>query len=569
MKVYTNVDLKKNQLQYAVIHPLSTAPTGVLGQIYYNSTDKHLYQHNGTQWVRVGIAYDLEADSVSDAVILKLIGDNGTTDTVRLVGAGDTTITQNGQEITISSSDTNTTYTFTGTASATNYVITITPSTGTAQTITLSLADATNAGLMSPADFTKLSGIEAGAQVNKNNFSKVKADGTDISATSDDDTFTLEAGTNVTITPDTGNRKATISATDTTYPNGTTAQLEAGVSQTPSTWDAETLHDYIEANGCDCGFTCEEVTTLLFTETITTEPDPEEIYPPYATFTYNSFINAEVIKVTINGTSYIVPRQAFETYNNYGAWDGHNYDWSQYPFMIDSLDWSPASNGLTTEIAGTYTVTVESVDSYDVDTTTCFEEAVKSVGGGGGSYTATSPIAIDGNNDISHEDSGVTAGTYDGGYSKGVGYYVPSVTVDAKGHVTSASDLGNLIPGIHTTNAGYENFHLVGGTQWCSVVRQARQAGNAHLLYHGYTSATFTLYDTYSLTNSDAYYFHIVSVEAVDISTGECVLVDWSTSSPVSTAGKTDSITLTVSIAEPYDHSIAIIPTVAYATAGM
>ena len=399
MKVYTDIDLKKNELQCAVIHPLSTAPTGVLGQIYYNSTDKHLYQHNGTQWVRVGIAYDLEADSVSDAVILKLIGDNGTTDTVRLVGAGDTTITQNGQEITISSSDTNTTYTFTGTASATNYVITITPSTGTAQTITLSLADATNAGLMSPADFTKLSGIEAGAQVNKNNFSKVKANGTDISAISDDDTFTLQAGTNVTITPDTGNRKATISATDTTYPNGTTAQLEAGVSQTPSTWDAETLHDYIEANaGGDCGFSCEEITTLLFTETVTVEPDGGD---GWAGFTYSGDINVPQLLVVFDGISYIVDLQTdYPDAYVYGAVDTNNTgypdDFSEYPFAIWS---SEGDNSLYTELTtGTHTVSVSEYNGMDVDTTPCFNEAVcqavTEMGCGGGGAPTTTAITI-------------------------------------------------------------------------------------------------------------------------------------------------------------------------------
>lgn len=54
-KILTDLDLNKNELQNAVVQCLSTSPqTGVLGQIYYNTTDHLLYQHNGTAWVAVG-----------------------------------------------------------------------------------------------------------------------------------------------------------------------------------------------------------------------------------------------------------------------------------------------------------------------------------------------------------------------------------------------------------------------------------------------------------------------------------------------------------------------------------
>ena len=52
---YTNIDLKGNQLINGVIHNATTAPTGgVAGQVYYNTNDKLMYQHNGTEWVVVG-----------------------------------------------------------------------------------------------------------------------------------------------------------------------------------------------------------------------------------------------------------------------------------------------------------------------------------------------------------------------------------------------------------------------------------------------------------------------------------------------------------------------------------
>lgn len=47
----TDIDLNKNQLQDAVLHPLSAAPSNPKeGQIYYNSVDKNFYRYDGTSW---------------------------------------------------------------------------------------------------------------------------------------------------------------------------------------------------------------------------------------------------------------------------------------------------------------------------------------------------------------------------------------------------------------------------------------------------------------------------------------------------------------------------------------
>lgn len=51
-KFVTNLDLNQNQLENAVIHNLSAAPSNpVVGQQYYNTTDNKLYIWNGTEWV--------------------------------------------------------------------------------------------------------------------------------------------------------------------------------------------------------------------------------------------------------------------------------------------------------------------------------------------------------------------------------------------------------------------------------------------------------------------------------------------------------------------------------------
>ena len=55
MEFLTNINLSKNELQNAVIQPLSSDPSSPkLGQIYYNTTDKVLKQFNGTSWDIVG-----------------------------------------------------------------------------------------------------------------------------------------------------------------------------------------------------------------------------------------------------------------------------------------------------------------------------------------------------------------------------------------------------------------------------------------------------------------------------------------------------------------------------------
>ena len=88
---------------------------------------------------------------------------------------------------------------------------------------TYSNATTADAGLMSTSDKTKLDGIQAGAEVNRNSFANVTAEGATLHADSQEATLQLISGSNITLTPDSTHNKLTIAATDTTYSNATTA----------------------------------------------------------------------------------------------------------------------------------------------------------------------------------------------------------------------------------------------------------------------------------------------------------------------------------------------------------
>lgn len=133
------------------------------------------------------------------------------------------------------------------------------------------------------------------------------------------------------------------------------------------------------AGGGECGFECEEEIVTLTEETVTTAVNPE--YPDEAAFVdlaYSQLIDAETIKVTFNGTVYECEKTV-DTFgnNNYGApYDDSilNYDWSEYPFNINSDSGSISHTALATETAGTYTVKIEAFEEI-ITTTPCFDKA--------------------------------------------------------------------------------------------------------------------------------------------------------------------------------------------------
>ena len=72
-------------------------------------------------------------------------------------------------------------------------------------------------------DHSQSAHAPSNAEANQNAFSNITVGDTTIEANSKTDTLTLEAGSNITLTPDTSTDKVTITATDTTYSDATTS----------------------------------------------------------------------------------------------------------------------------------------------------------------------------------------------------------------------------------------------------------------------------------------------------------------------------------------------------------
>jgi hypothetical protein len=186
----SNLNLSKNQLQNAVIHPLGTAPSNpVEGQLYYNSTTgvKMLYVYNGSAWVPVG---DITAVSSTES---RLIVTNGTTGDVSL-SLDIATVVANGG---------------TGLVTADllyDYIVgldavySITAGTG------ISIGGTSTDPIITNTDLGSSQAI----------FKNVAVPGqTTVVADNNNDTLTLAAGSNVTITTNATTDTVTIASTDT------------------------------------------------------------------------------------------------------------------------------------------------------------------------------------------------------------------------------------------------------------------------------------------------------------------------------------------------------------------
>lgn len=54
MKVLSNFDLELNELQNVVLHKLDMAPSGIEGQIFFNTSTKKVNVHNGSKFIVIG-----------------------------------------------------------------------------------------------------------------------------------------------------------------------------------------------------------------------------------------------------------------------------------------------------------------------------------------------------------------------------------------------------------------------------------------------------------------------------------------------------------------------------------
>jgi hypothetical protein len=202
MKFLVHIDLNKNQLQNAVIHPLGTPPSGTEGQIYYNSTvgDKKLYIYDGTSWVPVGDITSVASTTAQLAVT------SGTTGAVSLALDIATTVTNGGTGLVTSD------LLFDYIAGGSGAITSVVAGTGISVSTVSGAATVTNTDLGSSQNIFK-------------NFAV--AGQSTVVADSNNDTLTFVAGSNVTITTDALTDTITITSTDTntTYTAGTGLSL--------------------------------------------------------------------------------------------------------------------------------------------------------------------------------------------------------------------------------------------------------------------------------------------------------------------------------------------------------
>lgn len=111
-KFLYDVDLNKNELQNAVIQPLTTAPANPKeGQVYYNTTDKNIYRYDGEAWItyqgelNTEEASTLSIDSTPTSGSSNLVSSGGVYSAIQNIDALPSQSGQNGKFLTTDGTD--------------------------------------------------------------------------------------------------------------------------------------------------------------------------------------------------------------------------------------------------------------------------------------------------------------------------------------------------------------------------------------------------------------------------------------------------------------------------------
>jgi len=212
-----NINLSDNQLLNAKAHVTSTAPTAAKGQIYLDSSDNILKYHNGTTWISLVSSTGGTVTNVSSATTGQLtVANENTTPTLSIVTAP----VSSGSSALVTGGDIHSFVTSQG--YLTTAVTSLTPSTG------ISLSASTGAVTITNTDRGSSQNIFKNFAVSGQNT--IIADG-------NDDTLTLVAGSNVTITTNATTDTITIESTDTntTYDlNNTSVAGGSSINLIPS-----------------------------------------------------------------------------------------------------------------------------------------------------------------------------------------------------------------------------------------------------------------------------------------------------------------------------------------------
>ena len=156
------------------------------------------------------------------------------------------------------------------------------------------------------------------------------------------------------------------SGTDGISPTVTITPITGGHRITITDKDGTKTADVMDGTTPDLGWSVEN--TQLFSETVTTVAQE---WGNDATFSYNQFINSDVITVTFDGTDYECNRLDFGDFFGYGGMTETDPDFSQYPFAIGS--YSDGYNFIYTQSVGTYSVAVSAMSAV---VSSDFEKAV-------------------------------------------------------------------------------------------------------------------------------------------------------------------------------------------------